>query len=67
MAHILHFRPTQRVIPTAPRLCCERCGTDLWTLTADGAVRCADCELVHPFSFQPVLEQPSPTETSTRP
>lgn len=32
---------------------CARCGADLWSLLADGRVRCADCEEECPLRTVP--------------
>ncbi|MGQ0711666.1 MAG: hypothetical protein ACT4NV_18180 [Rhodoferax sp.] len=67
MAQILFLAPPPLVEPTAPRRCCERCGTELWTITTQGWVACADCELIHPLRVQPLLERATLPETSTLP
>ena len=67
MAQIHYFRTTPSAEPSAPKRSCERCGADLWTLTLDGTVRCADCEQVHPWRVQPQFERPNTLDTFTQP
>ena len=67
MAQIHYLRAAPTAVPASPKRCCERCGADLWTLTLDGAVRCADCEQIHPLLVQPRLERPITFDTITQP
>ncbi len=66
MAQIHYFRAAPTPAPTASKRCCERCGADLWTLTLDGLVRCADCEQIHPWRVQPLVERPNTFDTITQ-
>ncbi len=67
MAQILFLDPPPLADPAAPRRCCERCGADVWTISDQGWVACADCELIHPMRVQALLERPTFPETSTLP
>ena len=51
MGQVIELRPPQKDRrPSSQTIYrCARCGADLWTLLADGQVRCADCEQECPF------------------
>ena len=51
MGQVIDFRPARplRAPPSNTLYRCERCGTDLWNILADGRVCCADCEQECPF------------------
>lgn len=44
MGQVIDFWTAREVKTPAPSYRCLRCGADLWTILADGSVRCADCE-----------------------
>jgi hypothetical protein len=62
MAQVIDFW-TKRPLNTPPvseqKMCCTRCGADVWTILAGGQVCCADCEETCPFRItsQPRTEQ----------
>ncbi len=54
MAQIIDFR-TRREVQTQtpaspdPKMCCTRCGAEVWTILQGGQICCSDCEESCPF------------------
>ena len=56
MGQVIELRRPRAVrgwAPNAPYRC-TRCGTDLWNISTDGLVRCADCEQECPLRIAPL-------------
>ena len=52
MAQVIDFYSRRELCPApAPekKMCCTRCGADVWTILKGGQVCCADCDETCPF------------------
>lgn len=52
MAQVIDFRTRREVQPPASpdrKMCCTRCGADVWTILQGGQVCCSDCEETCPY------------------
>ena len=52
MAQVIDFWSRQEIVPSPSsdrKMCCTRCGADVWTILTGGQVCCADCEETCPF------------------
>lgn len=55
MGQVIDFPSAQGIRPAPPRdaKCrCTNCGADLWHISSDGEVCCADCDAACPYRLQ---------------
>jgi len=54
MAQVIDFWSRREIIPPSAsdqKMCCTRCGADVWTILTGGRACCADCEETCPFNI----------------
>jgi hypothetical protein len=55
MGQVIDFWSAQEIRPAPPqdaKCRCTNCGADLWHISSDGAVCCADCDAACPYRLQ---------------
>jgi hypothetical protein len=51
MAQVIDFWSRREIVAppsSEQKMCCARCGADVWTILACGQICCADCEEASP-------------------